>query len=88
MEGLSSHPDRELQEKYQYGAQKFARTSLEADNNNNNNNNNHNNTIDNSNRFPLIINDVPPPPPPVIINIPGGQKIFIIRGGIFIERIW
>ena len=33
------------------------------------------------NRFPLIINDVPPPPhPPVIINIPGGQKIFIIRG--------
>ena len=31
------------------------------------------------NRFPLIINDVPPPPT-VIINIPGGQKIFIIRG--------
>ena len=35
-------------------------------------------TVDN--RFPLIINDVPPPVPPVIINIPGGQKIFIIRG--------
>ena len=32
------------------------------------------------NRFPLIINDVPPPHPPLIINIPGGQKIFIIRG--------
>ena len=31
------------------------------------------------NRFPLIINDVPPPPS-LIINIPGGQNIFIIRG--------
>ena len=31
------------------------------------------------NRFPLIINDVPPPPS-LIINIPGCQKIFIIRG--------
>ena len=30
------------------------------------------------NRFPLIINDVPPPLP--IMNIPGGQKLFIIRG--------
>ena len=30
------------------------------------------------NRFPLIINDVPPPS--LIINIPGGQKVFIIRG--------
>ena len=34
-----------------------------------------------NNRFPLIMNDVPPPPPfPVIINNPGGQKLFIIRG--------
>ena len=33
------------------------------------------------NRFPPIINDVPPPPsPPLIINIPVGQKIFIISG--------
>ena len=32
------------------------------------------------NPFPLIINDVPPPPSPLIINNPGGQKLFIIRG--------
>ena len=30
------------------------------------------------NRFPLMINDVPPPP--LIINNPGRQKLFIIRG--------
>ena len=38
------------------------------------------------NRFPLIIHDVPTPPP-VVMNNPGDQKLFIIRGGIFIERI-
>ena len=30
------------------------------------------------NRFPLIINDVPPPP--AIMNNPGSQKLFLIRG--------
>ena len=31
-----------------------------------------------NNPFPLIINDVPPPR--LIINNPGGQNLFIIRG--------
>ena len=34
------------------------------------------------NRFPLIINDVPPP---LIINNPGCQKLFIIRGEYFLK---
>ena len=38
------------------------------------------------NRFPLIINDVPPPHP-VIINNPGGQKLFIIRGACLLKGL-
>ena len=34
---------------------------------------------DSCNRFPPIINDVPPPVR-VILNNPGGQKLFIIKG--------
>ena len=42
---------------------------------------------DYSNPFPLIINDVPPPPlPPVIINNPGSQKLFIIRGEYLLKE--
>ena len=38
-----------------------------------------------NNPFPLIINDVPPPHPPVIINHPGCQNLFIIRGAYLLK---